>query len=505
MEKRTLLAIALSVAVLIVYQMFFAPPPPQPVKQVQGTKTQSSPEVKKEVTPPPTMPITSAPVEEKSIRVETGLYVAEFTNKGGTLRSFKLKKFKDKEGLDISLLRAGSIVPALGVGSSGDFSYSDKIFALDGGDINLSGSQEGTLVFTYASEGLYIKRTYRFFGDSYKIELLDETSLPNYELTLGTELGISTRTDRSAHIGPVLLLDTDRIELTPKKLKEAKTFSGRLKWIAQEDKYFFAAIVPLQGQVQARSWLSGESGSISITGGSGGKYLIYIGPKEHDSLKSLGVGLEHIIDFGFFSILARPLFWFLKFLHKWLGNWGWTIVVLTIIVRIPFIPIINKGQIAMKKIQDIQPKMQELKEKYSKDPQRLQAEMMELYKKHKVNPMSGCLPMLIQIPVFFALYKVLNIAIELRGAPYMLWITDLSQKDPYYVLPIIMGATMVIQQKMTPSGGDPAQRKLMMLMPVIFTFLFINFPSGLVLYWLVNNILAIIQQFYINKKIKASA
>ncbi len=175
-------------------------------------------------------------------------------------------------------------------------------------------------------------------------------------------------------------------------------------------------------------------------------------------------------------------------------------MLLTIVTRIPFIPIVNKDQKTMKRLQEIQPKMQEVKEKYKKDPQRMQQEMMELYKKHKVNPMGGCLPMLLQIPVFFALYKVLLVSIELRGAPFMLWVHDLSIKDPYYVLPIIMGITMIIQQKMTPSTGDPKQQKLMMFMPVIFTFMFLSFASGLVLYWLVNNLLSIAQQFYVNKK-----
>jgi YidC/Oxa1 family membrane protein insertase len=229
--------------------------------------------------------------------------------------------------------------------------------------------------------------------------------------------------------------------------------------------------------------------------------MIYAGPKEYERLQKLHVGLEHIIDFGFFSILARPLFWVLKFFYKFLGNYGWAIVLLTIIVRIPFIPLINKGQKSMRKMQELQPKLSEIKEKYKKDPQKMQHATMEIYKKYKVNPVGGCLPMLLQIPVFYALYKVLMIAIELRGAPFLFWITDLSAKDPYYILPIIMGITMVIQQRMTPSSLDPAQNKMMMLMPVVFTFLFLNFASGLVLYWLINNILSIAQQFYTNKRI----
>jgi YidC/Oxa1 family membrane protein insertase len=190
-------------------------------------------------------------------------------------------------------------------------------------------------------------------------------------------------------------------------------------------------------------------------------------------------------------------------------------------VRIPFIPLINKSQRSMKKMQEMQPRMAEVREKYKKDPQRMQKEMMELYKTHKVNPVGGCLPMLLQIPVFFALYKILMIAIELRGAPFILWIKDLSAPDTLFghlpssipliggfavgPLPIVMGITMIIQQKMTPTSADPRQNKMMMFMPIIFTFLFLNFASGLVLYWLMNNVFSIIQQFYANKKLKQEA
>jgi YidC/Oxa1 family membrane protein insertase len=274
-----------------------------------------------------------------------------------------------------------------------------------------------------------------------------------------------------------------------------------LKWIAQEDKYFFSALVPLTAVEEASAWIHEDSPLISFKGNSDkNKFVLYAGPKDLDHLKKLGVGLEHIVDFGFFSLLSRPLFWILKYFYNFSGNYGWAIVLLTIVTRIPFIPIMNKGQKSMKKLQKIQPKMAEIREKYKKDPKKLQKEMSELYKKSKVNPLGGCLPMLIQLPVFFALYKVLLVAIELRGAPFILWITDLSLKDPYYVLPIVMGLTMVLQQKMTPTAADPKQAKLMMFMPVIFTFMFLQFASGLVLYWLVNNILGIIQQFYVNRK-----
>ena len=295
-----------------------------------------------------------------------------------------------------------------------------------------------------------------------------------------------------------------------------------LKWIAQEDKYFFASLVPITTMEEARVWKIKDSPVIAFKGKSGtNSFILYAGPKEYDNLKTLKVGLEHIVDFGFFSILAIPLFWVLKLFYNLTANYGWAIILLTIVTRIPFIPLINKSQKSMKKMQEIQPRMAEIKEKYKKDPQRMQKEMMEIYKTHKVNPVGGCLPILLQIPVFFALYKILLIAIELRAAPFMLWIQDLSAPDTLFghipaaipliggfavgPLPIVMGITMVIQQKMTPTSLDPTQNKMMMLMPIIFTFLFLNFASGLVLYWLINNIFSIAQQFYTNKKVAKEA
>jgi YidC/Oxa1 family membrane protein insertase len=305
----------------------------------------------------------------------------------------------------------------------------------------------------------------------------------------------------------VILKDAERMEFTAKKLAEQpKSFKETVRWIAQEDKYFFSAIAP-KGQIEeAKAWSKNGDALIAIKLPGGiNNYFVYAGPKEYDTLKKSGFGLEHIVDFGFFSILALPLFWLMKVFYNIFPNYGVSIIILTILVRIPFIPLINKGQKSMKKLQDIQPKMAEIREKYKKDPQRMQKELMELYKRHKVNPMGGCLPILLQIPVFFALYKVLLIAIELRGAPFMLWIDDLSLKDPYYILPIIMGITMVIQMKMTPSTMEPMQQKIMMLMPVVFTFLFLTFPSGLVLYWLVNNVLSIAQQWHVNRKLQKQA
>lgn len=501
-DKRTLIAIVLALVVLIGSQYLLTPRQPQPPQPLP--QTEAKPETGKMELPVPSVPVTAEPEQARDVRVETGLYVAVLSSQGGTIRKFDLKTYKGKDGTPVSLLMSQGVVPPLGLGDKEDFALSKVNFILKGTDLVLKGSETGEITFEYSAPHFSVKRTYVFYGDRYRVDLKDEVQgLPEYWITLGDGFGIHDTKDESApHIGPVILEDSDRIELETKKLEEPKVFKKDLKWIAQEDKYFFASIVPSVRVSEARAWKVRDSAIVALKASAGiNSFIVYAGPKEYDRLRELKVGLEHIVDFGFFSILARPLFWILKFFYGFMGNYGWAIVLLTIIVRIPFIPLLNKSQKAMKKMQEIQPRLTELREKYKKDPQKLQKETLEIYKKYKVNPMGGCLPILLQIPVFFALYKVLMIAIELRGAPFLLWITDLSAKDPYYILPIVMGVTMVIQQKMTPTSLDPRQNKIMMLMPVIFTFLFLNFASGLVLYWLVNNILSIAQQFYVNKKL----
>jgi len=224
-----------------------------------------------------------------------------------------------------------------------------------------------------------------------------------------------------------------------------------------------------------------------------------LGPKDENRLKTLGVGAERLVDYGFFTIIAKPLLWFIRLTHTVTGNYGIDIIVISILIKIIFLPLTQISMKSMKEMQKVQPEMNRLKEQHKEDKAKLQQEIMLLYKRRKINPLSGCLPMLIQIPVFFALYNALLNGIEMRHAPFLLWIVDLSAKDPIYVTPIVMGATQFIQQKMSPTTGDPAQAKMFLLMPVMFTFIFLNLPSGLVLYWLVNNVLSIAHQYYLNK------
>ena len=300
---------------------------------------------------------------------------------------------------------------------------------------------------------------------------------------------------------------------TPKKNIEPFESSdkGEIGWYAFEGEYFTALLIPPSSEKNVILTVKGDEKNIlkaniiasplSIQPNQEIRvlYRIYLGPKELNPLKELGVGAEKVVDFGYFTIVAKPLIWFLKVTNTVTKNFGIDILILSILIKIIFIPLTQISMKSMKEMQKVQPEMARLKETYKNDKARLQQETMLLYKRRKINPMSGCLPMLIQIPVFIALYNALQNSIEMRHAPFFLWIKDLAAKDPIYITPIIMGATMVIQQKMTPTAADPAQAKMFMLMPIMFTFLFLNFPSGLVLYWLVNNILSITHQYYMNK------
>jgi YidC/Oxa1 family membrane protein insertase len=289
------------------------------------------------------------------------------------------------------------------------------------------------------------------------------------------------------------------------------TEKGEIKWFSFGGEYFAALLVPPSPKEISLSVKGSEKDVLKAVMASPPisipprekvniEYRIYLGPKDEDRLKALGVGAEKLVDFGWFTIIAKPLVWFLTLTNRITGNFGIDIIILSILIKIVFLPLTQISFKSMKEMQKVQPEMNRLKEQYKNDKARLQQEIMLLYKRRKINPMSGCLPMVIQIPVFIALYNALQYTIEMRHAPFFFWIRDLAAKDPIYVTPLIMGATMVIQQKMTPTAADPTQAKMFLLMPVMFTFLFLNFPSGLVIYWLINNVLSIAHQYYLNKR-----
>ncbi|EGH97787.1 MULTISPECIES: membrane protein insertase YidC [Pseudomonas syringae group] len=286
-------------------------------------------------------------------------------------------------------------------------------------------------------------------------------------------------------------------------------------WVAWLQHYFVTAWIPdhnVTNAVQTRKDSQGNyiigftSPTLSVAPGAQGETTatLYAGPKSQAVLKELSPGLELTVDYGFLWFIAQPIFWLLQHIHAILGNWGWSIIVLTMLIKGLFFPLSAASYKSMARMRAVAPKLAVLKEQHGDDRQKMSQAMMELYKKEKINPLGGCLPILVQMPVFLSLYWVLLESVEMRQAPWILWITDLSIKDPFFILPIIMGATMFIQQRLNPTPPDPMQAKVMKMMPIIFTFFFLWFPAGLVLYWVVNNTLSIAQQAYITRKIEAA-
>ena len=327
----------------------------------------------------------------------------------------------------------------------------------------------------------------------------------------------STATGTATYLGAALWTSAEPY----KKVSMKDIDKGQLKetveggWVAWLQHYFVTAWIPQKGDnnvVQTRkdnqgNYIIGFTGpTLTVEPGKTAETsaTLYAGPKSQGVLKELSPGLELTVDYGILWFIAQPIFWLLQHIHSIVGNWGWSIIFLTMLIKGIFFPLSAASYKSMARMRAVAPKLAALKEQFGDDRQKMSQAMMELYKKEKINPLGGCLPILVQMPVFLSLYWVLLESVEMRQAPFMLWITDLSIKDPFFILPIIMGATMFIQQRLNPTPPDPMQAKVMKLMPIIFTFFFLWFPAGLVLYWVVNNCLSIAQQWYITRKIEAA-
>ncbi|MFH1020419.1 MAG: membrane protein insertase YidC [Pseudomonadota bacterium] len=540
--QRIFLAIFLSLAILLGYQYFFVPTPP-PV--TESTVTASPPNGKGEAknlakAPSPVAAASLTAVQSatgvnvrqgREIPVATSLYSAVVTESGGMVKSFQLKGYREtfaKDSGNKELLRpkAGDNLPL-------NFSW-----GIEPGSIlpvvyeAAPGKEEqGGTTLTMRGKlpsGLEIVRTMRFLDQQYllelNIEVVNNTATP---LQGAPYLTLDNRPFSNENgmvfVGPAVLRDGVLEEIKPGDLKKgSRSFTGKIGWAAYEDNYFLCGVVPrtgeqhtahfsLQDENRVSTVLAGASDIIQPGQRQQYIYSVYFGPKTMGDLKSVGHELERSINFGWFDVMAKPTLYLLNFFHGYVGNYGLAIILVTVLIKLLFWPVSQKGMKSMKTMQKLQPKMAKLREKFKDDKQLQQQEMIKLYQTYKVNPVGGCLPMVIQIPVFFALYKVLLQTIELRHAPFFLWITDLAAPDrlsvgfdlPFLggipVLTLLMGATMFLQQKMTPATGDPTQQKVMMFMPVIFTFMFLNFASGLVLYWFVNNLLSIGQQYLVNR------
>ena len=403
------------------------------------------------------------------------------------------------------------------------------VFSVDKKTFELAPGQDQLVVdLKFSEDGVnYIKR-FTFKRGLYDVQvsyLIDNESGKPWTGNLFAQLkrdassdpSSSTATGTATYLGAALWTSAEPY----KKVSMKDIDKGSLKetvqggWVAWLQHYFVTAWIPQKGDnnvVQTRkdnqgNYIIGFTGpTLTVEPGKTGETsaTLYAGPKSQGVLKELSPGLELTVDYGILWFIAQPIFWLLQHIHSLVGNWGWSIIFLTMLIKGIFFPLSAASYKSMARMRAVAPKLAALKEQFGDDRQKMSQAMMELYKKEKINPLGGCLPILVQMPVFLSLYWVLLESVEMRQAPFMLWITDLSIKDPFFILPIIMGATMFIQQRLNPTPPDPMQAKVMKLMPIIFTFFFLWFPAGLVLYWVVNNCLSIAQQWYITRKVEAA-
>ena len=547
MEKRVLLAVVLSFLVLYGFQALY--PPPEPPKP--GTaKTQPSPPAAGQPAAPappaetPQQPATPPPVAapatlvadgtERDIVVESSAVRATFTTRGGTLKSWRLKKYQNSQGQDLELVPQDSPAGAprsfsLAVDDAAVSStLSGALFRPSAPSLTLVDAA-ATLSFEYSdAAGVTAKKQFTFDPRSpYVVQVSATVSKGEAALVptiqwgpaLGTALDASTA--GYYNMPPRALVHQGQEErYDASELGEIANAQGMYEFAGADDHYFMVAAVALKEPVR----LHYEPVQLPLREGADkppppyvswsvrfntapSNVAFFMGPKDYDMLRSIDPSLTRAIDFGIFAWLVVPLLRSLKWVNTYVGNYGWSIVLLTVLINLAMFPLRHKSVVSMRRMQEIQPEIKAIQDRYAKlkitDParQKMNTEMMALYKERGVNPASGCVPMLLTLPVLFAFYAMLSVAIELRGAPFFGWIKDLSLHDPLYITPVLMGLTQFVQTKMTPSTADPTQQRIMLLMPLMFMGMFLWAPSGLVVYWTVSNIWAIGQQVITNKLI----
>jgi len=540
-ERRLLLAILLSMAVLFTapYLLrYFNPAPPVPpvtetTIQSEETRVEALTVVERaelEATAteavPESGPATSA--EPVDIVVESESMRLRFTNVGAALASVRLRDILADDGEDLELLPQGGLSRRpLSIYLDGDVRpdrLATAVFEVSSGSsANLRAP--ATLQFEYRDEDVSVTRRIHIAESGYLLEVETEVvdrsrSIP-FGISLGAGIGDPPDGASSDFLNPALAFlkegSIERYEIGdldegPVRLETA---SG---WAAVDSKYF-ALLLFQPGAVrnllmETESWTPADAeegaeslglvaGTVGLAAGS--SFTLFVGPKREEELKVLDPSLVELINYGWFGPLVRPLMAALRWINGWADNWGWSIIILTFLINLALFPIRYKQMASMKKMSELQPQLKSIQDKYKRmkrdDPrkQQMNTEVMGLYKQHGVNPLGGCLPLVLQMPILFAFFRMLDASIELRGAPFIFWIQDLSKADPYYITPIVMGISMVAQQKMTPATGDPTQRKMMMFLPVVFTFFFLNFSSGLVVYFLFSNLFAMMLQLGLQK------
>jgi len=526
---KVLIAVVLSLFVLVVWNILFPPaPPPQrtatdePAFEYGMDREQDPqfPTYSQEFVPRETLEFEA--VQGQRITVETPLYRATFNSSGGVLENFDLRQFRqtlDPDSPGIDLITPRSLINGpMGIVWNRMPTWLEGEWAYDGGDLAIGPGEEKSLIFKGRVNGIEIIRELIFLADTYEIQ-------ENLEVINITESAVSgeltnilaTPAFAQDRFNPTRVAYFDQSGLShekDKQLREGFVHQNGLKWSGIGNHYFLLAFVP-QGQREPslRADLDNEIYQIAV---SERLYIdpghsrtmtntYYIGPKDREYLRDAPSELVRAIHYGWFNIVSKPLIISLNYFHNFTGNYGIAILLLTLIIKILFWPLAQKSYKSMNQLKKLQPMMAKIREKYKDDRQKMNEEMMRLYKTYKVNPAGGCLPILVQIPVFIALYQGLMGSVELRHAAFIyylpftdiIWLADLSAKDPFYITPVIMGATMFLQQKMSPAPGDPLQAKIMLFLPLVFIFIFISFPSGLVLYWLTNNVLSIGQQWWV--------
>lgn len=468
------------------------------------------------------------------IHVTTDTLAIEIDSQGGDIRQADLLQYSvsvDQPDQPVRLLRDTSpnfFVMQSGLLSSGSAPDHYASYSAPQTSYQLiAGQNELRVPLTWTSpDGLTVTKTYVFHRGSHEIDV-------DYKVTNNTGAEWQGRQYRQmqrtppestgsrfvyTYTGGVIYSNENKYEKIKFENMKDQPLSRDIKngWAAMIQHYFLAAILPdpneddhyyTKAPGNEHYVLGLVSPAQNIAAGGSGTFhtRYYIGPKEQSVLAKLAPGLDLTVDYGMLTVLAKPVFWALGWFHKLFGNWGWAVLMVTLVIKLAFYPLSSASYRSMANMRKFAPKLQQLKERYGDDRQRMTQAMMELYKKEKVNPLGGCLPMLVQIPVFISLYWVLLESVELRQAPFIFWIHDLSVRDPYYVLPLLMGVSMFIQQKLNPPPPDPVQAKVLMALPIIFTLFFAFFPAGLVLYWLANSVLSVLQQWYITHKIESAA
>ncbi len=552
MERNAILATVLVIVILLGYQWYlshFEAPPEQPVKPAATTPTappqaptapqvapvvqSPKPAAKSASTPKGYTPTDALGLQEQEVVVDTPLIRVTLSTRGARVTSWQLKQYHLTQGGPVDLVAVRD--PGTGIGPLETWFDGLKfpaMYQVDKNRLELTGdSQTGSVTFTRVTpSGVQIKKQLTFQADRYRVGVdLNARNLTEAQIELQPRLawgpGLRNSLDKAASTihPPTLWLDGKRVQEDLSKVNGERTIDGTLGWAALQDTYFVTALLPegkdlkafvMKGpEDQPVVGLVGNKQALPPQGEVSEKMTVFAGPKDIDLLKAIGHNLDELVDLGWFWFLARPALWLLKTLYQFSGNYGLAIILVTVLQKVAFYPLTQKSLKSMQAMQAMQPKVQAIQERYKNNPQKKQEETMALYRKHGVNPMGGCLPMVIQIPIFIALYNALGNSVEMWQA-HFLWIRDLTQPDSLFtmtlwgghqlafnLLGLIMGVSMWVQQKMTPTSGDPRQAQMMLwMMPIIFTWMFWSFPSGLVLYWLVNNILQIGQQYLITGK-----